>query len=58
MDKITADKLEGMSEAVRMAFRALYPTGLTLDEIERLSHERKWMLRIYSFLTGEDEADG
>ena len=50
MKKITADMLVDLGQAIAMAFSALYPTGLTIDEIERLSHERKWMKRIYNYL--------
>lgn len=50
MKKITADMLVGLGQAVAMAYSALYPAGLTIEEIEQLSHKRQWMLRIYNYL--------
>ena len=54
MDKIiTADMLDGMGHVIKTAFAALYPVGLPVSEIERLSHARRWMARIYSYLKRE-----
>ena len=47
--KITADQLEGLGQVIKMAFAALYPTGLTLEEIEALSRQRRWMARVYEY---------
>lgn len=49
-DKITSDMLSGLGDVVRMAFSALYPTGLTVAEIEALSHKRNWMAQVYEYL--------
>ena len=50
---ITAAMLDGIAAPIKAAYAALYPVGLPVSEIERLSRERRWMARIYAYLKRE-----
>lgn len=53
MEKITYDKLVGVSEVVRGVYRLLYPNGLTMEELEQKAEEFAWLRMIYARIKGE-----
>lgn len=51
--KITADMLPAdLGPVVGKAFKMLYPTGLTMEELEKKAQERKWLKRVYDYFGG------
>lgn len=47
MEKITYDMLNEFAPPMQGIFKLMYPTGLTMEQLEQKAQEHNWLRMIY-----------